>query len=365
MCIFTHRMSYDMNKNFWVWFLVGLLLVAGCRKNTDTKPETGATVDIMVVFAPGQLGDRGYADSVMDGLALLNQTDKDYGHNMLELEFISRADAAQTQASMAKWLKNPENPFYGNKYEKRLLVLTEPFMVQWLVPEVSAVRPEDEVLLLKVDETDVDAAAKATGLGERIHGLNISAAANIRRYCDFINRYCQENECPLDEVPIFRVFNEESGFYQYRDGVVSSFQEYLAEEVLVYTFSLEDELDGEEDLLDTQKQSAVMEKAYEMAEIMHDLCEDYDSRFAVVELGSANTGFDYYLLGQAANDRLQHLMIDASPMDGLNRYWVNRRFDKALLLWGFTWSQNPVGTMPKMDLHSQLDGYSDDNLPLN
>lgn len=360
-------MNYDMNKNLWVWFLVGLLVLAGCKKDPEPKPETetGATVDIMIVFAPGQLGDRGYADSVMDGLALLNATDKNYEHNILELEFISGSDASDTQASMAKWLKDPLNPFSGKAYEKRLLVLTEPYMVEWLVPAVSSVRPEDEVLLLKVNEEDVDAAAKATGLGERIHGLNISAAGNIHRYCEFIQKYSKDNDCPLDEIPIFRVFNEDTGFYKYRDDIVSSFQEYLPEEVLVYSLSLADELEGEEDLLNTQKQSAVMEKAYVMAEIMNDLCEDYDSRFAVVELGSANAGFDYYLLGQAANDRLQHLMIDASSMAGLNRYWVNRRFDKALLLWGYSWSQNPIGSMPKMELHSYSDGYSDDNLPLN
>lgn len=357
-----------MNKNFWVWFFVGLLVLAGCRKDPEPDPtpetETGATTDIMIVFAPGQLGDRGYADSVMDGLALLNATDKNYEHDILELEFISGLDAVTTQASMAKWLKDPLNPFSGKAYEKRLLVLTEPYMVEWLVPAVSSVRSEDEVLLLKVNEEDVDAAAKATGLGARIHGLNISASGNIRRYCEFIQKYSRDNDCPLEEIPVFRVFDEESGFYKYRDEIIPAFQEHLPD-VLVYSFSLADELGGEEDILSTQKQSAVMETAYVMAEIMHDLCEDADSRFAVVDLGSANAGFDYYLLGQAANDRLQHLMIDASPMAGLNRYWVNRRFDKALLLWGYSWSQNPIGSMPKMDLHSHWDGYSDDNLPLN
>jgi len=357
-------MNYVVNKYYLVWFLAALLILAGCNRNNGPETVTGATTDIMIVFAPGQLGDRGYADSVMDGLALLNATDKNYDHNIMELEFISGFNAPDSQASMAKWLKDPMNPFTGVDYEKRLLVLTEPFMVQWLIPEASSVRPEDEVLLLKVDEEDVDAAARATGLGDRIHGLNISAAGNISRYCEFVKQYSQQNNCPLEEIPIFRVFNEENSDYQYRDEIIPAFQEHLPD-ALIYTLSLADELGGEEDILSTQKQSAVMEKAFEMAEIMHDLCEDFDYRFAVVELGSANSGFDYYLLGQAANDRLQHLMIDASPMAGLNRYWVNRRFDKALLLWGYSWAQNPAGTMPKMDLHSHWDGYSDDNLPLD
>lgn len=351
-----------MNRFFWIWLFVAILALPGCNK---AETETGATMDIMIVFAPGQLGDRGYADSVMEGLALLNATDKNYKHNILELEFISGFDAEDTKASMAKWLANPVNPFYGNEYERRLLVLTEPFMAQWLPSVASSVRPQDEVLLLKVDESDVDAAATLSGLGDRVHGLNISAADNIRRYCEFIRRYCAENGCPMDEIPVFRVFDESTGFYQYRDSIMTTFAEELQDDALVYTLSLAEDLGGEDEILSTQKQSAVMESAYVMAGIMHDLCVEDDLRFAVVDLGSANAGFDYYLLGQSANDRLQHLMIDASEMAGLNRYWVNRRFDKALLLWGYSWSQSPAGTMPKMDLHSHRDGYSDDNLPLN
>ena len=351
-----------MSKHFWICLIVSLLAFAGCDK---TGKETGATMDIMVVFAPGQLGDRGYADSVMEGLALLNATDKNYGHNLLELEFISGADAESSRQAMQQWLENPLNPFYGNEYERRLLVLTEPYMVPWLASVTASVHPQDEVLLLKVDESDVDAAALATGLGDRIHGLNISAADNIRRYCEFIRQYSTENACPMDEIPIFRVFNESTGFYSYRDGIVSTFSEQFKDDAMVYTFSLAEELGREEDLLSTRKQSAVMEKAYEMAEIMKDLCEEDNLRFAVVDLGSANAGFDYYLLGQQSNDRLQHLMIDASEMAGLNRYWVNRRFDKALLLWGYSWSQGVAGSMPRMDMHSRSDGYSDDNLPLN
>ena len=351
-----------MTKHFWICLLVSLLAFAGCDK---TGTGSGATMDIMVVFAPGQLGDRGYADSVMDGLALLNATDKNYKHNLLELEFISCTDAESTKKAMVQWLENPANPFYGNEYERRLLVLSEPYMAQWLAAMTTSVHPQDEVLLLKVDEADVDAAARDTGLGDRIHGLNISASENIRRYCDFIRKYSAENACPMSEIPIFRVFDETSDFYKYRDGIVSTFDEQLKEDALVYTFSLAEELGGEGDLLSTRKQSAVMEKAYEMAEIMQDLCEEDNLRFAVVDLGSANAGFDYYLLGQQSNDRLQHLMIDASEMAGHQRYWVNRRFDKALLLWGYSWSQGAAGSMPKMDLHSRSDGYSEDNLPLN
>ena len=350
-------------KRIWVLPVFLLMLFVGCKEKEE--PETGATMDIMVVFAPGQLGDRGYADSVMGGLALLNATDKTYDHNLMELEFISGFDVEDTRESMKQWLGNPLNPFYGHDYERRLLVLTEPYMAGWLEPVVSLIRPEDEVLLLMVNEEDVNAAAAATGLGKRIHGLNISLSENIHRYCEFIRWYSEEEGVPMDEIPVFRVFDESKGFYHYRDSIDTAFREEFGDEVDSYTFSLAEELGGEEDILSTQKQSAVMEMAYEMAGIMYDLCAEDDMRFAVVDLGSANAGFDYYLLGITDDDRLQPLMIDATETVGINRYWVNRRWDKALLLWGYSWSRNLVGDMPRMRTHSRRDGYSDDNLPLD
>ena len=352
-------------KRIWgLPILLLLLLLSGCKPKEE-EPQTGATLDIMVVFAPGQLGDRGYADSVMGGLALLNATDKTYDHNLMELEFISGFDAEDTQESMKQWLGNPANPFYGHDYERRLLVLSEPYMAGWLEPVLSLIRPEDEVLLLKVNEEDVAAAAAATGLGKRIHGLNISLSENIRRYCDFMRWYSEEEEVPMDEVPIFRVFDESKGFYHYRDSINTVFMEEFGDEVDSYAFSLAEELGGEEDILSTQKQSAVMEMAYEMAEIMYELCDEGDMRFAVVDLGSANAGFDYYLLGLTEDFRLQPLMIDATETVGINRYWVNRRWDKALLLWGYSWSRSVIGDMPAIKTHSRRDGYSEDNLPFD
>ena len=349
-------------KRIWALTFL-LLLLAGCKEKEE--PETGATMDIMVVFAPGQLGDRGYADSVMGGLALLNATDKTYEHNLMELEFISGYDAEDTRESMKQWLGNPANPFYGHDYERRLLVLTEPYMAGWLEPVVSLIRPEDEVLLLKVNEEDVNAAAAKTGLGKRIHGLNISLSENIRRYCEFMKWYSEEEKVPMEEIPVFRVFDESKGFYHYRDSIDIAFREEFGDKVESYAFSLAEELGGEEEILSTQKQSAVMEMAYEMAGIMYDLCDDADMRFAVVDLGSANAGFDYYLLGISNDLRLQPLMIDATETVGINRYWVNRRWDKALLLWGYSWSRNLVGDMPVMKIHSRRDGYSEDNLPID
>lgn len=354
-----------LTKWKWIVPLVFLLIACGEKKEGSVvQEETGATMDIMIVFAPGQLGDRGYADSVMEGLSLLNAMDKNYEHNLLELQFISAFDAADTQESMQHWLENPVNPFYGNEYEKRLLVLTEPYMVKWLEAMVSKIRQTDEVLLLKVNDEDVDAAAEATGLDGRIHGLNISAADNIRRYCTFARHFSEENELPLEEIPIFRIFDEKAGNYHYRDSVELAFKKEFGDEVNTYPFSLVEEMGGDEAVFSTQTQGKVMEMAYEMAGIMHELCEEDDMCFGVVDLGSANAGFDYYLMRLYGGYRLHLLMLDAMSDAGVDRYWINRRFDKALLLWGYTWSQSPVGAMPKMVLHSRRDGYSEDNLPL-
>ena len=338
-----------------------LLTLSGCR---DKEPEQsqGPDLNIMVVFAPGQLGDRGYADSVMEGVGLLDATDRNYDHNILEVQFISSFNVADTKEALSKWVGYPFNSYYGNEYSRRLLILTEPYMVDWLAPVAQNLRDKDEVLLLKVNEDDVNAAAKLTGLGERIHGLNISATENIRRYCEYIDWCCTDQDIIVDELPIFRVFNEDSGNYHYRDGLVQTLSTHFGEDVNVYTFCLAEDLE-EDVLLSTEYQTSVMEQAYELADIMEMLYEEFGMRFGVVDLGSANAGFDYYLLGLRSGNNLELLMLDATDTGVVSRFWVNRRFDKALLLWGYSWTQNPALSMPKMDIHSATDGYSEDNIP--
>ena len=342
--------------------LLVILPAWSCKDKIEPMPEKGADVNIMVVFAPGQLGDRGYADSVMEGLSLLDASDKEYENNRLQLQFLSGFNVEDTRLNIRQWLENPVNPYYGNTYERRLLVLTEMYMVNWLGEFKSSILPTDEVLIIKANEEDVDKSAAFLGLGERVHGLNISAAENIRRFCDLIKWHNAEYpEALCQEVPILRVFNEETGSYRYRDDVNNTLKQELGDDIFVYNFCLVDEIGNEDDIMTTEKQTSVMEMAFEMGAFLEEIYEADGVSFAVVDLGSGNAGIDYFLLRLGDANGLNLLMLDATDAIGLNRYWINRRFDKALLMWGYSWIQNAVGAMPKMVVHSAKDGYSEDN----
>ena len=99
--------------------LAGIMLLAtggfcGCSDDDDDDNEepvvvvkSGAQMQVMVVFAAGQLGDKGYADRVMDGVNLIdaNQTGPD--STKVDLDFISLSNSIFTRRSMEQWLKIP------------------------------------------------------------------------------------------------------------------------------------------------------------------------------------------------------------------------------------------------------------------
>ena len=58
--------------------LLAALLFTGCKSDDDDKAtpaKVSQRVQVMTVFAPGQLGDMGYADRVMKGVSTLKNTD--------------------------------------------------------------------------------------------------------------------------------------------------------------------------------------------------------------------------------------------------------------------------------------------------
>ena len=171
-----------MKTKFCLISLLAAVLLTGCKSddNDPTPAQATPRVQVMTVFAPGQLGDRGYADRVMKGVSTLKKTDTDD----VEASIISADDVQTTRQMMRDWAAKATSTVDGASYSRRLLVLTEPYMVDWLAEVKSQLKAADEVLLLKVSEDDVKAAAQTLGMGDRVHGLNISAAASVKRFDD-------------------------------------------------------------------------------------------------------------------------------------------------------------------------------------
>ena len=116
-----------------------LLLTASCSKDDD-KPQpvnppvaAGARLQVMMVFAPGQLGDGGYADGLLQGVSALQLPEamKSWT-DTIDVHFISLYSVADTRQALKNWAATAAHPFYESTYERRLLVLTEPYMTAWL-----------------------------------------------------------------------------------------------------------------------------------------------------------------------------------------------------------------------------------------
>ena len=169
-----------------------LLLTASCSKDDD-EPQpvnppvaAGARLQVMMVFAPGQLGDGGYADGLLEyasGMEFLEIMPD--AEDSIDVQFISLYSVNDTRQALKEWAAAVTHPFYKDAtYERRLLVLTEPYMTAWLADVKTNLRETDEVLIMKADEAYTQQVANTYGLGNRAHGLNYDLAPSIRLYCD-------------------------------------------------------------------------------------------------------------------------------------------------------------------------------------
>ena len=316
--------------------LVCILGLASCSDDADEPVvvrQNGATAQVMVVFAPGQLGDNGYADRVMNGIQIMEKQSKTDFADTLDVDFISEQSFDLAQSAMRLWAATNANPLYGNTYNRRLLVLTEQYMTEWLNNIKDLLQPNDEVLVLKAVQEDLD-NAEALVLGNRLHALNISAANAARKYSRFILGKMDENRWELDET------GEVMQIWTFR-----LFPDYET----VYRASISEALTEEPD-------------AYDAAENMMYL-SNVGFGFCYVDMGAANMGYDYFLLNQGQDDYYT-LMLDAKP-NFLGRFVVERLFDKALSQWVGQWLKQDAGSMPSMTKHGQWDGYCTDSVPEN
>lgn len=321
----------------------------------------------MVAFAPGQLGDRGYADNVMEGVNLLSMISNgfDDSANRLDVSFVSPMNLSTLQQSIASWAGNPVSPFVDATYHRRLLVLTEPYMIPLLESVKDSLRSTDEVLLLKVNDDDVRAAADKYGLGPRVHGLNISAAYSVRRYCRHMDRlirlasYVDGRDINHHRLPYYRLYDPDYNLS--RDSVA----ETLAEELGSTTEILFSYLSNEwaMGIYTSDFLLSVIDAAYLYASAQQFVYELNGLAFAIIDLGSGNAGWDYWLMNRTSFDDTFHtLVIDGSPVPLSYRIYIKRFFGMALASWCIDWMDSPVGDMPSSVTHTGMD-YCQDNIP--
>ncbi|MBQ7179753.1 MAG: hypothetical protein IJR87_00510 [Bacteroidaceae bacterium] len=364
-----------MNENVRYKLLIAVVMlglcwsVTSCRDEEDepvpvVTPDEDAPLQMMVVFAPGQLGDNGYADNVMAGINRLSQTYADGEPDSINVGFIATYDMDDLATAMKDWAATPTAPFHHNDFERRILVLTEPFLADMLHDTAPLLRPEDEVLLLKANEEDVEAVAERYGLSGRVHGLNISAAASARNYCSFM-RLAVENmkqygeDISLDSLCFFRLYDTQT--VTYRDSIFETLQEEFGSTSTIITTSISDKVGA--GIYSVEYGTNVIESAFNIANEMQRRYNESGTYFAFVDLGSGNAGWDYFLLGISILNSFSTLMLDVPEAIALGRFSIQRQFGEALLKWSSDWARTPTGGMPRQVTYCNRQ-YCDDDFSI-
>ncbi len=346
---------------------------ASCSGDDDSRVEHGKKKFVMpdstfcevtVAFAPGQLGDKGYADNVMEGINKLSYYDNDNDSVGLDVHFISPTSLRSLSNSIRDWALNSSIPYADGNYRRRLLVLTEPFMFPMVSP-LTVLNETDEVLLLKANEDDVITVAEENEMGNRVYGLNISAARSIRRFCRFMEEEIVRKKERFNRDVLNKPLNYQrlydSELIVYRDSVYETLVEELGESnVSVSDISSE----MAEGLYKKDFGNTVAEYAYMMAGLARTIYNRMNIGFYVIDLGSGNSGWDYWLMGISQDEDIyQTLFIDSSESPLFHRYYIKREFGDALVEWCVNWAKQEKGTMPRFTL-KYGDAYCIDNLPV-
>ena len=358
-----------MKLKFGLIMMLAAILFTGCKSDDDksTPAPPQPRVQVTTVFAPGQLGDMGYADRVMKGVSTLKKSDA----NDVEVNIISADKVETTRKMMADWATTTSSSIDGASYSRRLLVLTEPYMVAWLAEVKNQLKATDEVLLLKVSEADVQAAAQTLGIGDRVYGMNISAAAAVRRFDDMRRQYCTWNTLNTDTVSIGTVRLYDVGVVAYRDSINETLKELSVDPQDDYKFSLIDQV-GEQ--YSTQYGVTAFEAAYHVCGLCYAMAiqradsipeERAFKTFVISDLGSANHGADLFLVSTNQRIGVIMLMLDADSNTDMLRFAAIRHFDRALANWMQQWLNLPASSMPRMEMHGGWDGYCTDDIDAN
>ena len=357
---------YKVSKNIHMGLLAATMLLAAtlfasCKDDDGNQGDVVAPaprVQVMALFSPGQLSDLGYAARVMKGVNTLKNADMNA--DSVEVNFIVSNDVETTTAALAEWAGRYQSPLEDVPYSRRLLVLTEPFMVEWVAAVKDRLMATDEVLLLKVNGDDVEAAAQKLGMEGRIHGLNISAAGAIKHLEETRREFYKTNGSYELETHILRLYTD--SVQHYRDSISETIKETLPDSVEIPTKAL---LDGGGELYRTAYVRTLFQSAYSMSAFYWSQANLIDSYvFVIVDLGAANSGTEFFLMNRNDKSRVIMVALDSEPNSAVHRCAIVRHFDRALAEWTALWVRQPLDKMPLMQQHGAWDGYCTNDIDL-
>ena len=372
-----------LNRLTYLFILFALVLTS-CSKSDeddqqptpDVQPAKGATLQVMVAFAPGQLGDQGFADNVMKSVVLMQQQQKHAEVDSINIEFIALYSFGDTRQRLRAWAAEPANPYYNHDYERRLLVLTEPYMAQWLGDINTLLRPTDEVLLLRATEAEVQEAATTYALDQRLHALNIDIGPFIRMYANFMKKDLEmwrriyeanheEDEeeddddwyddwdddddtydVPVpDHVRVYVYRQYEPTVVKYSDNMEELLRQELGPEAEIIKLYVDNLLDDGH--YNEGANNNYLETVYQTTYQIGQQCYEEGLSYIIFDLGIWNTSAIRYM--NINEHSLDALMIDATTdySPGFSCF-MKRDYSRALQEWVNDWCQQPAVTMPQI-----------------
>ena len=360
-----------MKVKFYLMMLLAAVLLCGCKSDDDdntVQPRVTSRLQVMTVFAPSQLGDMGYADRVMKGVSTLKQT---ASADEVEGSIIATDSVGSTRQLICDWAGTRTSANDGATYSRRLIVLTEPYMVQWLANEKYKLQATDEVLLLKATEADVQNAIQWLGMDGRVHGLNISAAASVKRFDDARRQYCSWNglDADADSLDLIRLYSKQ--VMTYRDSIDEVITEQSPKHLepdAMYLINEPGELNNPRyNLTAFQAAYTACGVYYGLATMRADLSPGQEAykAFVVADLGAAKSGAELFLTGHSDRLAVITLMLDAELDSYMLHFSIIRYFDRAVADWAQLWLKQPQGAMPLMEKHGEWDGYCTDDIDAN
>ncbi len=324
-----------------------VLLSVSCNKDDDKSPAQiiHDDTEILAVFAPSQLGDDGFSDQILYEIQNFNLDTDSSG---IVTQFVASDSKEETFDAVQAWVQKPQSPFYGNTFDRRLLVLTAPELAECL-PNIQ-LRDSDEVLLLNTSEKIIK------DLDERYHVLNISVADEAMWFANGIVNLArmhneQFNTAVEPQIYIFRI----SKNIEYPDSIEAGVIKGLAGLGTLTIYYLEDMLDNETASNEAVSKHRLNTLSYKFAEQFAQHSLDTQDKYlpgAIVCLGAFNRGFEYYL---------RNKFLYVAGLDVMMHYKIQRKYDAALHNWIAEWRQRPIGQMPKATWHCNGSQYSSED----
>lgn len=360
-----------MKVRFCMMTLLAAVLLCGCKSDDDgdtVQSRVTSRVQVMTVFAPSQLGDMGYADRVMKGVSTLKKT---AGTEDVEVSIIASDSVGSTRQLISDWAGKTTSAIDGASYSRRLIVLTEPYMVEWLANVKYKLQETDEVLLLKAGKDDVQDAVRWLGMDGRVHGLNISAAASVKRFDDARRQYCSWHglDAEVDSLDLIRLYDKH--VVTYRDSIEEVLVERSPKHLEPDALYLIDQV---AELSNPVYNVTAFQAAYSATGIIYGLAtwradmapgQEAYKAFVVADLGAAKSGAELFLTSHSDRLAVVTLMLDAELDSHMLHFSIVRHFDRAVADWAQSWLKQPHATMPLLEQHGYWDGYCTDDIDAN